>query len=88
MRRHARLEDMVVDSDVSLPIDVTCAIRYRGELHAAHVTQEGGAYWVHFATEVAAVVTGQFAVFYLGDRVVGGGRIVASAKSVVATSHD
>ena len=79
MRRHARLEDMVVDSDVSLPIDVTCAIRYRGELHAAHVAQEGGAYWVHFATEVAAVVTGQFAVFYLGNRVVGGGRIVASA---------
>jgi tRNA-specific 2-thiouridylase len=78
MRRRAFVSDVVMAADIALPTDVTCAIRYRGELHPGRVEACDGGVEVHFASEVAAVVSGQFAVFYQGDRVVGGGRIINS----------
>lgn len=74
----ALLDSCVLARDFELPAEVTCAVRYRGEPHRARVAAEGESIRVSFERPVAAVVAGQFAVFYQGERVVGGGRIVAS----------
>jgi tRNA-specific 2-thiouridylase len=78
LRSQATLTDVVLADDIELPVEVDCAIRYRGELHRARVERRNDACIVLFSHAVPAVVTGQFAVFYQGERVVGGGRIVAS----------
>jgi tRNA-specific 2-thiouridylase len=78
LRHEATLRDVVFADDVELPVVVDCAIRYRGELHHARVERRNESVVVQFAHDVAAVVNGQFAVFYQGERVVGGGQIVAS----------
>jgi tRNA-specific 2-thiouridylase len=78
LRRQATLSEVILAGDVVLPLEVDCAVRYRGALHRALVTEKNGSYSVEFSDPVAAVVTGQFAVFYQGDRVIGGGRITAS----------
>jgi tRNA-specific 2-thiouridylase len=78
LRRQAILSEVILAGDVVLPLEVDCAVRYRGALHRALVTEKEGRCIVEFSDPVAAVVTGQFAVFYQGDRVIGGGRIIAS----------
>jgi tRNA-uridine 2-sulfurtransferase len=72
----AYLDGCVLANDIELPTEVACAVRYRGEPYRARVQLEQGRTCVRFEKPVLAVVPGQFAVFYRGERVVGGGRIV------------
>lgn len=50
-------------------------IRYRAAPVEAEVRLKGGRAWVAFESPVRAVAPGQAAVFYLGERVLGGGVI-------------
>lgn len=77
MRDVACLDTVTLAEDLELPSEIRCAVRYRGEAHQALVERRGAQILVRFAQPVAAVVPGQFAVFFQGERVVGGGRIVA-----------
>jgi tRNA-specific 2-thiouridylase len=78
LRNEARVEDVVLAQDLELPAEVSCVIRYRGQSHPAVVEPSEDGVTVRFSADVAAVVNGQFAVFYRGDRVLGGGRITSS----------
>jgi tRNA-specific 2-thiouridylase len=67
----AALDDVVVAPGVTLPREARVRVRYRHEGAAGHVEPRR----VRFAAPVRAVARGQIAVFYDGDRVLGGGRI-------------
>ena len=67
----ARIEDVVTAPGVSLPVDARVRVRYRHEGATGHVTNDA----IAFAEPVRAVSRGQVAVFYDGDRVLGGARI-------------
>ena len=70
--KSARIADVVLAPDVSLPIDsARVRVRYRHEGAMARIDGEG----IAFEEPVRAVSRGQIAVFYAGDRVLGGGRI-------------
>lgn len=76
----ARLDELCLASGVELPFSAGVAVRYRGEAHPAKVRRDpSGAVRVAFDAPVASVVPGQYAVFYDGDLVLGGGRIVEAA---------
>ena len=78
----ADLDDVVLAPGVSLPLDARVRVRYRHEGAEARV--EGGANGtatVRFTKPVRAVSRGQVAVFYDGDRVLGGGRLCYSRAS-------
>ncbi|HMA95731.1 MAG TPA: tRNA 2-thiouridine(34) synthase MnmA [Polyangiaceae bacterium] len=72
----AHVDAWTIAEDLELPAEVDCAVRYRGELHRALLDRHNDQLRVQFEQSVAAVVSGQFAVFFVGDRVVGGGQIV------------
>lgn len=75
----AEVGDVALPDDVSLPARCEVAVRYRGEPHPAELLpRAGGGVEVRFDQPVRAVVPGQFAVFYRGDRVLGGGSIEAA----------
>jgi tRNA-specific 2-thiouridylase len=72
----AELEDVVLADDTALPLRARVRVRYRHDGDWATVTQEKDARVVlSFETPVRAVTRGQIAVFYDGERVLGGGRI-------------
>jgi tRNA-specific 2-thiouridylase len=73
----ASLGDVTLQAGVTLPLDCEVAVRYRGQPVAASVRTLAAGVSVDFRDPVAAVVKGQFAVFYTGDRVLGGGVIEA-----------
>jgi tRNA-specific 2-thiouridylase len=81
----AEVDDVVLAPGVSLPFDARVRVRYRHEGAAGRVelTAPGSraAAIVRFATPVRAVSRGQVAVFYDGDRVLGGGRLCYSHAS-------
>jgi tRNA-specific 2-thiouridylase len=58
-------------------MQVRARIRYRGEPAAATLTVDGDRAEVRFAEPQRAVTPGQAVVFYEGDRVLGGGKIVS-----------
>lgn len=73
---HAELDELSLAHAVELPLSAGVAVRYRGDAHPASITQSGpDRAEVVFDAPVRAVVPGQFAVFYAGERVLGGGRI-------------
>ncbi len=77
----AAIEDVSLASDVSLPLRADVAVRYRGApAPAALRSLPGGAVEARFGEPVTAVVPGQFAVFYQGERVIGGGRITRALR--------
>jgi tRNA-uridine 2-sulfurtransferase len=75
----ALLEDTVLGPDLALPLRCQVSVRYRGVPRAARLTPGAGrGLLVEFDEPATAVVPGQFAVFYEGDRVLGGGAIKES----------
>jgi tRNA-specific 2-thiouridylase len=75
----ALLENTVFGSDVALPLRCEVSVRYRGQPRPARVMQSNGSgLVVEFDEPATAVVPGQYAVFYAGDRVLGGGAIKSS----------
>lgn len=76
----AELDDLVLADGVQLPLEAQVRIRYRHEGAPARVERSGGFAVVRFHAPTRAVAAGQIAVFYNGDRVLGGGRIRGAAK--------
>jgi tRNA-specific 2-thiouridylase len=80
----AGIDDVVLAPGVSLPFDARVRVRYRHEGADGRVevgTGNGATAIVRFAKPVRAVSRGQVAVFYDGDRVLGGGRLCYSHAS-------
>jgi tRNA-specific 2-thiouridylase len=75
MASAAELGDVSLASDLSLPLSAQVQVRYRGKPLPARIVKSAGGARVVFEQPVQAVVPGQFAVFYAGDRVLGGGLI-------------
>ena len=71
----ALLGDVTLAEGVTLPFECDVEVRYRGTPHRGRVVRSNGQIRVDFAAPVSAVVKGQYAVFYEGDRVLGGGVI-------------
>lgn len=87
MSQGAELSEALVADDVTLPRDCSVQVRYRGKPVPARVERMGdgehpGEMRVLFKEPVQAVVPGQVAVFYDGERVLGGGTIQRATRSV------
>jgi tRNA-specific 2-thiouridylase len=84
LSRSAELADVCLAEGVALPLDATVKVRYRHAGDPARITtsssDDARAASVLFDAPVRAVTRGQVAVFYDGDRVLGGGRIVGVAR--------
>jgi tRNA-specific 2-thiouridylase len=80
MASSASLTELSLASDVQLPLQAEVQVRYRGTPLPARITATEGGARVHFEKPVQAVVPGQFAVFYAGERVLGGG-LIRSAEA-------
>jgi len=76
----AELCEVALAADVSLPLRCEVQVRYRGRPTPAEVRRVGEALHVFFDEPQRAVVKGQFAVFFQGDRVLGGGMIRAASR--------
>lgn len=74
----AELTELSLAEGVTLPLRADVQIRYRARPVPAEVRALGAGALVQFETKVVSVVPGQYAVFYDGDRVLGGGRITRS----------
>jgi tRNA-uridine 2-sulfurtransferase len=83
----AELDDVSLAAGLELPLSAEVQVRYRGTPLAARVVKVPGAERarVLFEKPVQAVVPGQFAVFYAGTRVLGGGLIRRAEQVEVAT---
>jgi tRNA-specific 2-thiouridylase len=87
LARGARLDNVSLAPDVQLPLRCEVAVRYRGTPSSAQVQRYGEhGLELHFSEPVLAVVPGQYAVLYRGERVLGGGAITAALPALVATS--
>lgn len=76
------LGDMPLGAD---PLSVDVKIRSASEPVAAHITaQDDGAVDVHFVEPQAGIAPGQAAVFYDGDRVLGGGWIAREENRIAS----
>lgn len=73
--RGARLEDTRFFDDVELPTRALVQVRYRQEPKEATIERGEGGILVRFDEPIRAVVQGQVAVAYDGERVLGGGLI-------------
>ena len=81
LARGAALADVSLADGVSLPARARVRVRYRheGDLATVLAAPHGGAR-VLFDSPVRAVTRGQIAVFYDGEVVTGGGRIVSALR--------
>lgn len=71
------LEDVVWVNDApKLPAKITASIRYRQEPQEAELIEENGKLQLRFEEPQRAVTSGQMAVVYDGEEVLGGGIIV------------
>ena len=86
LRRFAVGEATFVDGPPRGAFDARIRIRHRGDLLPGVVspTGDGGAWQVELARPAWAPAPGQAAVFYEGDAVIGGGRIMAPAAATAA----
>jgi tRNA-uridine 2-sulfurtransferase len=84
----ARLEHVSLAPDVRLPLECDVAVRYRGTPMRAQVQRYAdGGLELQFAEPVLAVVPGQYAVLYRGERVLGGGAITTALPVAAAASE-
>ena len=77
----AELTELALAVDASFPLRCEVQIRYRGRPTPAEVRRVGDRVHVFFDEPQRAVVPGQFAVFYAGERVLGGGMIRAERRA-------
>jgi tRNA-specific 2-thiouridylase len=71
----ADLDDVVLAPHVDLPLRARVRVRYRHDGATAEVLRTSAGARAIFDAPVRAVSKGQVAVFYDGDRVLGGARI-------------
>jgi tRNA-specific 2-thiouridylase len=72
----AIVDDVTLCDDVVLPAAAEVMVRYRGKPASCTLERlDGARLLVRFGSPVQSVAKGQFAVFYRGDRVLGGGLI-------------
>jgi tRNA-specific 2-thiouridylase len=77
----ALVGEPVLHRGVELPMEADVLVRYRAEPRRASIRRgDGDRIVLDFAQPVSAVVPGQYAVFYQGERVVGGGRVEAAER--------
>lgn len=89
MAASAELQDVHLAPGLGLPLSAEVQVRYRGTPLAARVVDAPKGARVLFERPVQAVVPGQFAVFYAGTRVLGGGLISkAEQAESVATGME
>lgn len=81
----AELTEVALAADVTLPLRCAVQVRYRGTPVAAEIRRVGERVHVFFEAPVRAVVPGQFAVFFAGERVLGGGMIHATERAQPAS---
>nr|PZN27856.1 MAG: tRNA 2-thiouridine(34) synthase MnmA [Pseudomonadota bacterium] len=74
----AEVTELALAEGVTLPLRAEVQVRYRARPVTAEVRALGTGAIVLFDTKVISVVPGQYAVFYDGERLLGGGR---SARS-------
>jgi tRNA-specific 2-thiouridylase len=80
----AVVEDVTLAHGVELPLCAEVVVRYHAKPVPARIVRSGPARAeIRFEAPVGAVVTGQVAVFYSGDTVLGGGTIVAGIGGAV-----
>jgi tRNA-uridine 2-sulfurtransferase len=85
LSRGARLTRASLAPDVVLPMTCDVAVRYRGRPEPAVVQRLGTeGLEIRFVQPVHAVVPGQVAVLYQGERVLGGGTIDSAITDAVA----
>jgi tRNA-uridine 2-sulfurtransferase len=83
MTASAELADVSLASDLELPLAAEVQVRYRGTPVPARIVKSAGGARLLFERPVQAVVPGQFAVFYSGTRVLGGGLIRQAEAAAV-----
>jgi tRNA-specific 2-thiouridylase len=88
MSASAELGDVSLASGLELPLSADVQVRYRGTPLPARIVKSPGGARVLFDKPVQAVVPGQFAVFYAGTRVLGGGLIRKAEVGVSATTSE
>jgi tRNA-specific 2-thiouridylase len=86
MANSADLCDVALASDVELPLAAEVQVRYRGTPLPARIVKTQAGARVLFEKPVQAVVPGQFAVFYAGTRVLGGGLIQKAEAATLASA--
>jgi tRNA-specific 2-thiouridylase len=86
--RSARLAEVTLQPGVTLPLRCEVQVRYRSKPVACEVRGKPGATAeVVFDTPLGAVGNGQYAVFYDGERVLGGG-VITGTTAVAATTAE
>ena len=86
MSTTAELGELSLAADLELPLTADVQVRYRGAPLSARIQRTSGGARVVFERPVQAVVPGQFAVFYAGSRVLGGG-LIRKASAVAAAAE-
>jgi tRNA-uridine 2-sulfurtransferase len=86
MSASAELDDVSLAEGLELPLSAEVQVRYRGAPLPARIVKAPGGARVLFEKPVQAVVPGQFAVFYAGTRVLGGGLIRKAEQVEVAAA--
>ena len=86
MSMTAELGELSLAADLELPLTADVQVRYRGTPLSARIQGTEGGARVEFERPVQAVVPGQFAVFYAGSRVLGGG-LIRKASALPTTAE-
>jgi tRNA-specific 2-thiouridylase len=82
----AELVELGLAEGVKLPLRASVQVRYRATPVPCEVRPHEGGARLSFDTSVAAVVRGQHAVLYDGDRVLGGGTIARPLSAALEAS--